>query len=1001
MTVPCGFDGGDCLSNCTSKGCGATAPDNTGVCAGSCDIADCGLDYGNCGFCVDGCSSTLYYNGVCDPQCNFPQCNYDNGDCVLGIQDFCAAGCTYSMYMNAVCDGVCDNQACYFDNGSCECSTGCTVEMLGNGICDAPCLNQNCEFDNGDFMFCSLEYLYVVSPDYPLATIATHSNIVQALLCTPSLTSVVYLLGDNFYLDEYFFEGNNVNDPLIYTLYAQIEIKPYYCSQGQIVGCYIDGVKPIITITDKWVEFTVTNSFLFTNVTFRHNYPFDPNCSGCDYCPHTTTNSNGVVLDDRGNTITPGTFLDTYYCAQYSNKVLFTVRPGGQLTLQVIFKKDVDFQDMRMTYMAIIAIDQGTVTLIDVTFKNIYTSSTGAAIYNYNDKDTSFLGLFNYTGGSVQLINNGYELIKNANLGNFMHLTNVIQVVIANVDFSYNIFSGPNSYFVALVNIYQLELSNSTFAYNAFPGSIISLDQTGLVMAVDFSATYQTTNNIDISNTTFTQNTGGSLISLLYKDECQSINITNNTYVSNYCTSDMISVKYQAPLSDVCKLGGNVVNENTGSSVYYPPRYLNITESTFTSNLASTLVNTQSSCNNTLADLVVVSHPGDLDPNLITIQAIQKAFACAYISLPIAVQATAFSSLFSLSSIYAASISGSNMSANSVPLISLAAIQGPLTLYNSTFSSNQLSTTSAFITISSSLAPSISYLGFRNNTYTSTEVGMISFVQNGRVAYTLQSSYFYNCAQAINTQSLVSLSLTNITVLDSLSAQCSLVCFSGYAHAVLSITSSNFSNSSCPSVRLSSNSLGSMMSVYISESYFSEINSDLGVVFMDTTAVLASDCLITRCCFENNPTTGVMAQSSEGKIVISSCNFTGASAGSGAVAKITGTTFVLLTASIVQNNTASSLFYVISETNSSAVATSDCVFSNNIATLIRVSFAVYSDVGSSFINNTSVYDSIFYITNMATVFLRQTTVQNNLAIGNGIIFISIISYMSKFLRLSA
>ena len=31
---------------------------------------------------------------------------------------------------------------------------------------------------------------------------------------------------------------------------------------------------------------------------------------------------------------------------------------------------------------------------------------------------------------------------------------------------------------------------------------------------------------------------------------------------------------------------------------------------------------------------------------------------------------------------------------------------------------------------------------------------------------------------------------------------------------------------------------------------------------------------------------------------------------------------------------------------------------------------------------------------MATVFLRQTTVQNNLAIGNGIIFISIISYMS-------
>ena len=81
MTVPCGFDNEQCASSCAKTGCNKTEAD--GVCNQYCNFTVCGLDFGDCGFCIGTCTSSLYYNTVCDKECDDPLCNYDNFQCVI------------------------------------------------------------------------------------------------------------------------------------------------------------------------------------------------------------------------------------------------------------------------------------------------------------------------------------------------------------------------------------------------------------------------------------------------------------------------------------------------------------------------------------------------------------------------------------------------------------------------------------------------------------------------------------------------------------------------------------------------------------------------------------------------------------------------------------------------------------------------------------------------------------------------------------------------------
>ena len=298
----------------------------------------CGHDFGDCGYCMQGCTQVLYTNSVCDNQCNGELCNNDNNNCVIPTQDLCNNDCTYSLLQNSVCDVPCNVSSCNFDYDYCDCSPGCTRSMLGNGVCNSQCMTEDCEYDFGDFWKCGPSSLYVVSPSYVGTTIATFTNIMEAILAVGPATTI-YLLGSDFVIDGN-VGGASHSDPLGAPplAFAKITIEPYYCSQSNIAGCYAAGVRPILNMQGTWVQFNLQYTMVLNNLIITNLPVTGPTCqvcTGCSYCPYSVV-VNGVTYGDKGTTLQPNSFLPTSCCNGYSNSILFYVYSTGVLELNVI-----------------------------------------------------------------------------------------------------------------------------------------------------------------------------------------------------------------------------------------------------------------------------------------------------------------------------------------------------------------------------------------------------------------------------------------------------------------------------------------------------------------------------------------------------------------------------------------------------------------------------------------------------------------------------------------
>ena len=647
-----------------------------------------------------------------------------------------------------------------------------------------------------------------------------------------------------------------------------------------------------------------------------------------------------------------------------------------------------------MQYQSIILIEQGNVTLTNVNFKNIMTSSQGAVISNTREPgDTSLLESFTYNGGTVTLINNGYEFATGTVLGNFMSISNVIQVTIANVVFSYNIFNQQTSNFVTLASFYQLILANCTFEYNLVLYIMISLDQTNLAMTVDSDATYQKATNLYMYNNTFKQNTANYLVDMVVKSECQNINLTNNTFDTNYVHSYLVYIEYELNMDSSCITGGNEAVPGSTQSVYVGPRHINITNSNFTGNFAMNLVYVVGFANALMSDLIVNMNGYSFDPNLFTFAAIKAnpdSYLSLYFTMPVVTSCVV---LLSYTTITNFAFTSNSFHENSCPLLSLSSIKGSLTTTNSLFWDNTNSLNSAFISISSETAVCISGLGFWNNTFSNQEVGILSLSQQSVIAFTISDSYFYNCSEAINTQTISSLSLSNINVFDSKSSQFALLSFSGTGASSLSISNVNVTTSACASIGLTSTGGSSSINLQVTQSYFSWINTPQGIVFTYPSAIMATSSVISDTSFVNNTAAAVMLQSGGGVLEISNSIFSDCSSVSGIVAKVSGSTDLLISSSTIENNSGTNLLYVVSETNSSIVTTSSCVFKNNSATLVKVSFGVYTDLSSTFQNNTSTSNSLIFITDSSTVTLKASSFLNNTVEGDGLIMLTVTSTM--------
>lgn len=226
---------------------------------------------------------------------------------------------------------------------------------------------------------------------------------------------------------------------------------------------------------------------------------------------------------------------------------------------------------MRMGYKSIIGIYRGKVYLENVSFTNITTSNRGYVIQNYPGGNTnSFIPSFDYHGGSVTLLNNGYEILQTNSLCSFMSLSYITLVNITDVIFSYNILSGGSTFLIKLTNVLITEIGNSIFKYNFSPNYLIQIDQSGLSMPND----YKQSKNIYVYNTTFQYNAASSIIYSNYNKDCQNILLTNNTYYYNI-VSNLI----------------NILNQDANTNNCLTGYWMNVTNSSFSYNSASTILN--------------------------------------------------------------------------------------------------------------------------------------------------------------------------------------------------------------------------------------------------------------------------------------------------------------------------------------------------------------------------------------------------------------------------
>jgi hypothetical protein len=165
------FEASDCFVDCILA-CDWSHLGNS-VCDADCDLAICGYDLGECGYCASGCKpqsgfEAMLGDGACDTACNTPECWADDGDCVRTRQN-CSPGCTKALLNNAVCDADCDTYDCTYDNWSCvkptqTCAPGCYNFWLGDGWCDYDCNTLACWYDYDDcvtsMQSCATDCLY-------------------------------------------------------------------------------------------------------------------------------------------------------------------------------------------------------------------------------------------------------------------------------------------------------------------------------------------------------------------------------------------------------------------------------------------------------------------------------------------------------------------------------------------------------------------------------------------------------------------------------------------------------------------------------------------------------------------------------------------------------------------------------------------------------------------------------------------------------------------------
>lgn len=263
---------------------------------------------------------------------------------------------------------------------------------------------------------------------------------------------------------------------------------------------------------------------------------------------------------------------DQGLCNAYAGTALLKVTSNSMLVLH-----SVSFVHFRQQLSALIWTSCGHISLSNVTFSNIVPQRQGlnGAIVTLQGGSQA-CGSFLYAGGTVELVNNGYEYLSDNGLfSGFARIDQVIQVEIRGVTLRHNFLSRA---LIHLRRFREAKVLNCTFLLNTVTEAQLYLYSNATFIPGDSST------HITIENCDFSSNYGklNGAISLTYTRDHLNILVQNCNFTRNsagaYGLLDLRNVYYDTE-NAVIQAHWAILRSLTFASNHAPYLvYLNLTE---------------------------------------------------------------------------------------------------------------------------------------------------------------------------------------------------------------------------------------------------------------------------------------------------------------------------------------------------------------------------------------------------------------------------------------
>ena len=241
---------------------------------------------------------------------------------------------------------------------------------------------------------------------------------------------------------------------------------------------------------------------------------------------------------------------------------------------------------MRLGYKSLISIIKGEVLLENVNFINIVVKSKSYIIQTSSSVCDSNLTLnrFIYNGGTVSFINNGFEVISENPLAGFISLCKFKEVIIKNVNFTMNLFSGSGS-LMLINNIFRLELSDNYFGFELSNRNLIVIvidDGKDLINSAQNFLNYE---HLVLRNNRFEYIVANRLIMIKSENICLNVVVEGN-YFGNVEVNTSILLFSMTEFQSTC-VDGKLLKSDDGTLYKSFPRLTYFKGNSFVSNLAA------------------------------------------------------------------------------------------------------------------------------------------------------------------------------------------------------------------------------------------------------------------------------------------------------------------------------------------------------------------------------------------------------------------------------